>query len=127
MRSASAILFLLIGPACFMSSYNQTVHEESHHHGNSNQGNNDEGQVPPNGCSQKYSEQCNKQFQGVAENEESEMFRKGHLKPFGSHRAPDAMVEELKYMISPQDFYMNYVVKHKPVVFKGIDSYILGT
>ena len=42
------------------------------------------------------------------------------MKPFGSHRPPDFTVEELPYMISPQDFYMNYVAKHKPVVFKGI-------
>lgn len=40
------------------------------------------------------------------------------MKPFGSHRSP-IPVEKLKYMISPQDFYMNFVLKHKPVVFKG--------
>ena len=27
--------------------------------------------------------------------------------------------EELKYMISPQDFYMNYAIKHMPVIIKG--------
>ena len=68
-------------------------------------------------CSNHYSEACN-----VAANNEltdEEMFKHGHMKPFGSHRPPDYVVEELPYMISPQDFYMNYVVKHKPVVFKG--------
>eukprot|EP00111_Clytia_hemisphaerica_P005460 TCONS_00015809-protein len=47
------------------------------------------------------------------------MFLNGHLKPFGSHRPP-TKVEELKYMISPEDFYMNFVIKHKPVLFKGV-------
>lgn len=42
----------------------------------------------------------------------------GHLKPFGSHRPP-LEVETLKYMISPEDFYMEFVAKHKPVVFTG--------
>ena len=49
-----------------------------------------------------------------------EMFKRGHMKPFGSHQPPDFIVEELPYMISPQDFYMNYIAKHKLVVFKGI-------
>ena len=42
----------------------------------------------------------------------------GHLKPFGSHRPP-LEVETMKYMISPEDFYMEFVAKHKPVVFTG--------
>ena len=68
-------------------------------------------------CGNHYSEACN-----VAKNDltNEEMFKRGHMKPFGSHRPPDYIVEELPYMISPEDFYMNYVVKHKPVVFKGI-------
>ena len=41
------------------------------------------------------------------------------MKPFGSHRPPDKLIEELPFMISSEDFYMNYVIKHKPVVFKG--------
>lgn len=54
------------------------------------------------------------------------MFQRGHMKPFGSHRPPDYIVEELPYMISPEDFYMNYVSKHKPVVFKGtVADYLL--
>ena len=51
---------------------------------------------------------------------DDELFARGHLKPFGSHRPPE-MVEELPFMISPEDFYMKYVVKHKPVVIKGIN------
>lgn len=47
------------------------------------------------------------------------MFKRGHMKPLGSHRPPDFTADELKYMISPEDFYMNYVVAHKPVVIKG--------
>ena len=56
----------------------------------------------------------------VQELTDAELFSRGHLKPFGSHRPPDEIVEELPFMISPQDFYMKYVVKHKPVVIKGI-------
>jgi len=41
------------------------------------------------------------------------------MKPFGSHR-PSMPVKKLEYMIAPEDFYMNFVVKHKPVVFKGM-------
>ena len=60
---------------------------------------------------------CNKYT--LQELTEDELFISGHLKPFGSHRPPD-IVEELPFMISPEDFYMNYVIKHKPVVIKGI-------
>ena len=67
-------------------------------------------------CGSLYGESCN-----TIKNEltEDETFQRGHMKPFGSHRPPDYLVEELPHMISPQDFYMNYVAKHKPVVFKG--------
>lgn len=68
-------------------------------------------------CGNHYSEACNVEKDDLTN---EEMFKRGHMKPFGSHRPPDYVVEELPYMISPQDFYMNYVVKHKPVVFKGI-------
>lgn len=68
-------------------------------------------------CGNLYSEACNVDKKELTD---EEMFQCGHMKPFGSHRPPDHIVEELQYMISPQDFYMNYVVKHKPVVFKGI-------
>lgn len=50
---------------------------------------------------------------------DEELFTRGHLKPFGSHRPPDEIVEVLPFMISPEDFYMKYVIKHKPVVLKG--------
>lgn len=82
-------------------------------HGNSDHGNHEH---DDHSCTNKYSEGCNKDSTDDAANP---MFEKGHLKPFGLHRPPDAMVEELKYSISPQDFYMNYVVHHKPVVLKG--------
>ena len=68
-------------------------------------------------CGNQYSKACNVDKEYLTD---EEMFQRGHMKPFGSHRPPDYIVEELQYMISPQDFYMNYVVKHKPVVFKGI-------
>ena len=73
-----------------------------------------------NSCENQYSETCQSGKNGITT---EEMFRHGHMKPFGSHRPPDFIVEELPYMISPQDFYMNYVAKHKPVVFKG--KYVL--
>ena len=72
--------------------------------------NNDKFKYCPNTLHNKYSEH---------ELTDEELFARGHLKPFGSHRPPDGIVEELPYMISPQDFYMNYVTKHKPVVLKG--------
>lgn len=50
---------------------------------------------------------------------DEEMFKNGHLKPFGSHQPPESNVEELPFMISPKDFYMKYVIKHRPVVIKG--------
>lgn len=56
----------------------------------------------------------------VKELTDEELFARGHLKPFGSHRPPE-IVEELPFMISPEDFYMKYVVKHKPVVIKGMN------
>ena len=56
----------------------------------------------------------------IAEFTDEELFSRGHLKPFGSHRPPDEIVEELPFMISPEDFYMKYVAKHKPVVIKGM-------
>lgn len=68
-------------------------------------------------CGNQYSEACNVDKKDLTD---EEMFQRGHMKSFGSHRPPDYIVEELQYMISPEDFYMNYVVKHKPVVLKGI-------
>lgn len=63
----------------------------------------------------KYSQESNEKHELSKE----EMFKRGHLKPFGSHRPPDFYADELEYVISPEDFYMNYVVAHKPVVIKG--------
>lgn len=79
-------------------------HKESSHH------------ITLPSCENQYSESCN-----TGENDVTteEIFKRGHMKPFGSHRPPDFIVEELPYMISPQEFYMNFVAKHKPVVIKG--------
>ncbi|XP_077989152.1 uncharacterized protein LOC144443519 [Glandiceps talaboti] len=49
-----------------------------------------------------------------------EMFKRGHMQPFGYHRPPDGEVEELNYMIAPEDFYQHFVAKHRPVLFKGM-------
>ena len=68
-------------------------------------------------CGNQYSESCNINKNDLTSDE---MFQRGHMKPFGWHRPPDYIVEELPYMISPQDFYMDYVAKHKPVVLKGM-------
>ena len=73
----------------------------------------------PHQCGNQYSRQCNNEEEDLSD---EVMFHRGHLKPFGSHRPPDEIVEQLPYMISPEDFYMSYVVKHKPVVLKGISS-----
>ena len=63
----------------------------------------------------KYSRASNEKIQLT----EEEMFKRGHMKPLGSHKPPDYYADVLEYMISPEDFYMNYVVAHKPVVIKG--------
>ena len=62
----------------------------------------------------KYEKVCDK-----VELTDEEMFKRGHMRPFGSHRPPDHVADEIPFMISPEDFYMNYVVKHRPVVLKG--------
>eukprot|EP00794_Sanderia_malayensis_P009959 gene9959-10979_t len=62
---------------------------------------------------QKYNKEANIELSF------DEMFKRGHMKPFGSHKPPDYYADELPFMISPDDFYMNYVVPHKPVVLKG--------
>lgn len=70
-------------------------------------------------CSQsgnRYSRAANEKIELT----EEEMFKRGHMKPLGSHKPPDYYADVLEYMISPEDFYMNYVVAHKPVVIKGM-------
>ena len=70
-------------------------------------------------CGASHAACGSKESQQQQQLTDEEMFLRGHMKPFGAHRPPDAMVEELEYMISPQDFFMKYMVKHKPVVLKG--------
>ena len=77
-------------------------------------------QTDSHSCGNQYSESCNL---GTNDLTNEEMFQRGHMKPFGSHRPPDFIVEELPHMISPQDFYMHYVAKHEPVVLKGNDNW----
>ncbi|XP_078608121.1 bifunctional peptidase and (3S)-lysyl hydroxylase Jmjd7-like [Branchiostoma floridae x Branchiostoma japonicum] len=63
-----------------------------------------------------YNAECNTP---PAELTKEQMFKNGHMKRFGAHRPPDHIVEELPYMIAPEDFHALYVSKHKPVVIKG--------
>ena len=49
-----------------------------------------------------------------------DIVERAHLRALGSHRAAeDCAVEALPYMISSEDFYERYVVRHKPVVLKN--------
>ena len=50
--------------------------------------------------------------------EESE-FPKGHREKLGSHQVPEGNVEELWVMPNASVFYDSYVLKSKPVIFKG--------
>lgn len=68
-------------------------------------------------CSNQYSKVCNVDKKDFID---EEMFQRGYMKLFGLYRFFDYIVEEFQYMIFLQDFYMNYVVKYKLVVFKGI-------
>ncbi len=43
----------------------------------------------------------------------------GHLKPFGQHREPDVITEELQTVPHPAEFWRTYVSQNKPVVFRG--------
>lgn len=106
---AKCILFISLALATIIASQCHSNCDENCHHGNHEHD-------QTHKCTDKYNKQCNKPGDEL---QDKEMFERGHKKPFGSHRPPDAMVEELAYSISPQDFYMNYVVKHKPVVLKG--------
>ncbi|KAI8480976.1 hypothetical protein Bbelb_390800 [Branchiostoma belcheri] len=67
-----------------------------------------------------YSPECNTP---PVELTREELFKNGHMKRFGAHRPPDFIVEELPYMIAPEDFHALYVSKHKPVVIKGAAKY----
>ena len=44
----------------------------------------------------------------------------GHLKPLGSHRAPETnLVDDLQEMPSPEEFWTKYVLPSKAVVLRG--------
>lgn len=44
----------------------------------------------------------------------------GHLKPLGAHRPPEAtLVDDLKHVPSPQEFWTKYVLPSKAVVLRG--------
>lgn len=43
----------------------------------------------------------------------------GHLKPFGQHRDPDVVTEELQTVPHPLEFWKTYVSQNRPVVFRG--------
>lgn len=107
-------IFWLVVLLKMLSLSSLCCHKESLHH------------IKLPSCKNQYSESCN-----TGENDVTteEIFKRGHMKPFGSHRPADFIVEELPYMISPQEFYMNFVAKHKPVVIKGkqhLDVILLG-
>jgi len=44
---------------------------------------------------------------------------KGHLQPLGSHRPKEGLIESLDYVPYPKEFYYNYVMASKAVIFKG--------
>lgn len=43
----------------------------------------------------------------------------GHQKPFGAHREPDVVTEELQTVPHPIEFWEKYVSKNRPVVLRG--------
>ena len=43
----------------------------------------------------------------------------GHLKPFGQHRDPDVVTDELEIVPHPTVFWEKYVSKKRPVVLRG--------
>lgn len=43
----------------------------------------------------------------------------GHLKPFGQHREPDVVTQELDTVPHPLVFWETYVSQNRPVVFRG--------
>ncbi|XP_002734322.1 tRNA wybutosine-synthesizing protein 5-like [Saccoglossus kowalevskii] len=44
---------------------------------------------------------------------------RGHLRPFGHQREPDAKIVEYERGIHPKDFWENHVSKSRPLVFRG--------
>ena len=47
------------------------------------------------------------------------VFPKGHGEKLGSHQVAEGNIEELWVMPDASAFYDNYVLKSKPVIFKG--------
>ena len=45
----------------------------------------------------------------------------GHLQPLGSHRPPEAVIASVTVdkIPSPEDFFNNYVLPGKPLLFEG--------
>ncbi|KAK2547733.1 Bifunctional peptidase and arginyl-hydroxylase JMJD5 [Acropora cervicornis] len=43
---------------------------------------------------------------------------RGHLKPFGNHREPEIVTDELLFVPDPTQFWEQYVSKNRPVVFR---------
>lgn len=43
----------------------------------------------------------------------------GHMKPFGWHRDPDIVTDELQTVPHPTQFWEKYVSRNRPVVFRG--------
>mmetsp|Transcript_32351 Transcript_32351/g.84680 ORF Transcript_32351/g.84680 Transcript_32351/m.84680 type:complete len:559 (-) Transcript_32351:163-1839(-) len=46
----------------------------------------------------------------------------GHLRPFGNQRPSDGHVRVLDYMPKPGEFYRDYVLPRRPVMFRGAQS-----
>ena len=44
--------------------------------------------------------------------------QRGHLKPFGNHREPEIVTDELLFVPDPTQFWEQYVSKNRPVVFR---------
>lgn len=42
----------------------------------------------------------------------------GHLQPLGSHRPPEGAIKSIEHVPTPQEFYIEYVLKGQPVIFK---------
>lgn len=57
----------------------------------------------------------------VEEEKPSESSLPGHMQPLGSHMEPE-LVRRLDHIITPQEFYEDFVLPKKPVVFEGLMS-----
>ncbi|XP_035685478.1 bifunctional peptidase and arginyl-hydroxylase JMJD5-like [Branchiostoma floridae] len=48
----------------------------------------------------------------------------GHLQHLGAHQPPVGQVESLDYVPTPEDFYHNYILPSKPVIFTGAAKHL---